>query len=159
MNDVQQTARSALKEVREMVTQMRGTRVEDEIFRVTQILKAAEIEYRIVGDPILKNTSLLSENVLSMCLKEAVTNIVKHSEATTCTITIESTRTNLVIKVKDNGIGMDKDNNRLRGNGLRGMMERLGFVNGSLEIISNDGTLLTISVPNVVKNQEKEMEL
>ncbi|WP_438349378.1 sensor histidine kinase [Paenibacillus sp. FA6] len=157
IDDVRQTARSALKEVREMVTQMRGTRVEDEVFRVSQILKAAEIEYSIEGDPILKNTSLLTENVLSMCLKEAVTNVVKHSEASSCTIFIESTRTDLVIKVKDNGIGMDKDNSRLRGNGLRGMMERLEFVNGTLEISSDHGTMLVIKVPNVIKNQDKEV--
>src|SRR5690606_14536112 len=76
--DVQQTARTALKEVREMVTQMRGTRLEEEMFRVEQILKAAEIESHIEGDPKLENTSLLTENVLSMCLKEAITNVVKH---------------------------------------------------------------------------------
>ncbi|AOZ93731.1 sensor histidine kinase [Paenibacillus crassostreae] len=158
INDVRQTARSALKEVREMVTEMRGTRVEDEIFRVSQILKAADIECVVEGDPLLKNTSLLIENVLSMCLKEAVTNVIKHSEATTCTISIESTRTGLVIKVKDNGIGMDNENSRVRGNGLRGMMERLEFVNGSLEIVSKakEGTLLIITVPNVVKNPKEE---
>ena len=31
-----------------MVTEMRGTRLEDEMFRVKQILKAAEIEF-IIG--------------------------------------------------------------------------------------------------------------
>jgi two-component system sensor histidine kinase DesK len=159
INDVRQTARSALKEVREMVTQMRGSRVEDEIFRVSQILKAAEIEYSIQGDPVLKNTTLLTENVLSMCLKEAVTNVVRHSEATSCTISIESTRTDLVIRIKDNGIGMDKDNSRLRGNGLRGMMERLEFVNGSLEIVSDDGITIVITVPNSTKKPEKEAEV
>ncbi|MHA0857349.1 sensor histidine kinase [Paenibacillus sp. CMAA1364] len=159
INDVRQTARSALKEVREMVTEMRGSRVEDEVFRVSQILKAAEIEYSIIGDPILKNTSLLTENVLSMCLKEAVTNVVKHSEATKCIIAIEPTGTDLVISVQDNGVGMDKGNNRIRGNGLRGMMERLEFVNGTLEIVSDNGTNLIITVPNVIKNMDERVEV
>jgi len=48
INDVRQTARTALKEVREMVTRMRGTRLADEIFRIRQILKAAQIE-RMAG--------------------------------------------------------------------------------------------------------------
>ena len=79
MNDVRQTARSALKEVREMVTEMRGIRLEDEISRIRQLLAAAEIEFEIEGNPKLTNTSLITENVVSMCIKEAVTNVVKHS--------------------------------------------------------------------------------
>lgn len=161
INDVRQTARTALKEVRELVTEMRGTRVEDEIYRISQILKAAEIEYSIEGDPQLKNTSLLTENVLSMCLKEAVTNVVKHSEASTCTISLESSLTDLAIRVKDNGIGIGIDELKrcYRGNGLKGMTERLEFVNGTLEIVSDKGTMLIITVPNVVKKPEKETGL
>ncbi|MCE5171877.1 sensor histidine kinase [Paenibacillus profundus] len=157
INDVRQTARSALKEVREMVTQMRGTRLEDEMFRIKQILKAAEIEFTLEGDQTLSNTSLLNENVLSMCLKEAVTNIVKHSNASSCSIVIEPSHTELSVKVKDNGIGIAGDSVYARGNGLRGMKERLEFVNGSMEIVSNNGTMIVIKVPNVFKQPEKEV--
>ncbi|GGG85440.1 sensor histidine kinase [Paenibacillus radicis (ex Gao et al. 2016)] len=152
IHDVQQTARTALKEVRELVTQMRGTRLEDEVHRVHQILKAAEIELAIEGDPKLANTSLLNENVLSMCLKEAVTNIVKHSEATACCVTIEPTRTDLALRVQDNGKGINATRSGFRnGNGLKGIKERLEFVNGNLEIVSTgQGTTLVIRVPNVV---------
>lgn len=156
INDVRQTARSALKEVREMVTEMRGTRLEDEILRIKQILKAAQIEFVLEGDPKLTNTSLLIENVLSMCLKEAVTNIVKHSGTSTCTITIEPSRTDLIVKVKDEGIGIGTESVCIKGNGLRGMRERLEFVNGSMEIVSDLGMMIIIKVPNVFKHLEGE---
>ncbi|MCG7409605.1 sensor histidine kinase [Paenibacillus sp. ACRRX] len=156
INDVRQTARSALKEVREMVTQMRGTRLEDEMFRIKQILKAAEIEFTMEGDEKLSNTSLLNENVLSMCLKEAVTNIVKHSSASTCSIMIQPSRTELCVKVQDNGIGIASESPYTRGNGLRGMKERLEFVNGCMEIYSDRGTTVIIKVPNVFKQPEEE---
>ncbi|WP_419878409.1 histidine kinase [Brevibacillus centrosporus] len=157
LEEIRQTARIALKEVREMVTQMRGTRLEDEVFRVRQITKAAEIDFVLEGDPNLQNTSLMTENVLSMCLKEAVTNVVRHSGATTCSVVIEPLRTDLLLKVKDNGIGMAEECAYLRGNGLRGMKERLEFVNGSMEIDSaQNGTTVTIKVPNVFKQSEKE---
>lgn len=156
INDVRQTARIALKEVREMVTEMRGTRLEDEMFRITQILKAAQIDFILEGDPKLTNTSLMTENVLSMCLKEAVTNIVKHSSASTCSIVIEPSRTELVVRVKDNGIGMGEESVYFRGNGLRGMKERLEFVNGSMEMISDAGTMIVIKVPNIFKPPERE---
>lgn len=156
INDVRQTARTALKEVREMITQMRGTRLEDEMFRIIQILKSAQIEFILEGNPRLTNTSLMVENVLSMCLKEAVTNIVKHSNASTCSILIEPSRTDLVIRVLDNGIGMSDDPYNSKGSGIRGMKERLEFVNGSMEIVSDNGTMIVIKVPNVVKKQETE---
>lgn len=150
MKDVQQTARTALKEVRELVTQMRGTRLEDEFVRVKQILDAAGIEARLEGDASLSNASLLTENVLSMCLKEAITNIVKHSAATSCLIRIEQTRAELSVTVSDNGVGLNGKDGYTRGNGLRGMRERLEFVNGTLDIQSDGGTTLVMKVPIAV---------
>lgn len=159
INDVRQTARIALKEVREIVTQMRGTKLVDEMFRIKQILKAAEIDLIVEGDTKLTNTSLINENVLSMCLKESITNIIKHSSATTCLISIEPSLSELVIKVGDNGIGMTKDCLILRGNGLRGMKERLEFINGSMEIFSDHGTVIVIKVPNDIIPPEREVRI
>lgn len=159
INDVRQTARIALKEVREIVTQMRGAKLVDEMFRIKQILKAAEIDLIVEGDTKLTNTSLINENVLSMCLKEAITNIIKHSSATTCSISIEPSLSDLVIKVGDNGIGMTKDCLILLGNGLRGMKERLEFINGSMEIFSDQGTVIVIKVPNAIIPPEREVRI
>ncbi len=158
LDDVRQTARRALTEVREMVTNMRGTRVEDEMFRIQQILKAAQIDFTLEGDPKLTETSLLNENVLGMCLKEAVNNVVKHSGATACSVIIESNRADLVVKVKDNGVGVSKANGYKAGNGLRGIKERLEFVNGSLDIAADCGMTITMRVPNVVKQPIMEGE-
>lgn len=160
LEEIRQTARIALKEVREMVNEMRGTRLEDELFRIRQITKAAEIDFVLVGDPNLEHTSSMTENVLSMCLKEAVTNVVRHSGAKTCTVVIEPTPTDLLLKVVDDGIGMPADYACKRGNGLRGMKERLEFVNGCMEISSEkSGTTVVIKVPNVFKQPEKEAGL
>ena len=45
LKDVHRSARMALNEVRKMVSKMRGIRLKEEIIRVKQILKAAEIEF------------------------------------------------------------------------------------------------------------------
>lgn len=156
LKEIRQTARIALKEVREMVTEMRGTRLEDEFFRIKQIFNAAQIELTLEGEPKLTNISLITENVVSMCLKEAVTNIVKHSNATSCQIRIQPSRKELVVCVKDNGIGLAAESAYVKGNGLRGMQERLEFVNGSMEIFTDEGTTIVIKVPNVLKRPEKE---
>ncbi len=157
IEDVSQTARSALKEVREMVTEMRGMRLEDALFRADQILKAAQIDFRILGEVKVSHTSLMNENVLSMCIMEAVTNVVKHSQAKRCIISIEPTLSELVVIVQDNGIGISKKYRESRGNGIRGMKERLEFVNGSFSISSEDGTSITIIVPNIVNQMKDEV--
>jgi two-component system sensor histidine kinase DesK len=91
-----------------------------------------------------------------MCLKEAVTNVVKHSGATQCTISIEESATGLTVRIKDNGSGMPSSASLRKGNGLRGMKERVEFVNGNMSIRSNKGTTITIRIPSVVKPSIKE---
>jgi two-component system sensor histidine kinase DesK len=101
------------------------------------------------GNAQLVNTPLLVENVVSMCLKEAVTNVVKHSHATSCKVLIHESPDELKIIVQDDGIGSEKLNS-FQGNGICGIRERLEFVNGSLEIQNLDGIILDIRVPNVI---------
>jgi two-component system, NarL family, sensor histidine kinase DesK len=157
LKDVQQTARTALNEVRKMVAEMRGIRVREELVHIKQILKAAEIEFIANEEEFsLNNVSLLSENILSMCLKEAVTNVVKHSSATECRITIKQSEEELIADVHDNGVGNIKEENFYRGSGLSGMRERLEFVNGTLEISSENGTTLLIKIPKVIKQIDRE---
>ncbi|RFU63708.1 sensor histidine kinase [Peribacillus glennii] len=156
LKDVQQTARTALNEVRKMVSQMRGVRLNEEMFHVKQILKAAGIKMEKEPDTSLANVSLFTENILSMCLKEAVTNVVKHSGATHCHISIEQSWDEISITVQDNGKGTLSQRDFVKGHGLIGMRERLEFVNGSLEIKAQEGTTLIITVPIDVKQAEKE---
>ena len=133
LQDIRQTASTALNEVRELVTDMRATKIEDELIRIRQILKAAEMELTIDVDPEFKNIPPLVENVLSMCLKEAVTNVVKHSYGTVCHLTFEKLSDELVIRVKDDGIGIPGAGYNLPGSGLKGIRERLEFVNGQFK--------------------------
>ncbi|HZG72966.1 MAG TPA: sensor histidine kinase [Chondromyces sp.] len=154
LKDVQQTARTALNEVRKMVSSMRGVRLKEEMILVKQILKAAQIEF--VHEPELKlpNVSLYLENILSMCMKEAVTNVVKHSQATSCYIDIEQTEKEVRLIVKDNGIGIEDSDCSGKGHGLLGIKERLEFVNGSLEIVQDHGTSIIMRVPNDAKQKD-----
>ncbi|MCM3568687.1 sensor histidine kinase [Neobacillus mesonae] len=158
LKDVQQTARTALSEVRKMVSSMRGIRLKDELQRVKQMLQAAQIHLEIEGDFSPKKISLLTENILSMCLKEAVNNVVKHSGADHCVITLNQTWKEVVMKVMDDGNFNKIDGALEDGNGLIGMRERLEFINGNLELYTNEGTTLIIKVPNDVKPGVKEGE-
>lgn len=152
LKDVQQTARTALSEVRKMVSSMRGIRLKDEILRVKQILNAAQINFLSEGEFILTNVSSLTENILSMCLKEAVNNVVKHSNASSCAISIKQSLKETVMTIRDDGVFKGEQEILAEGHGLIGMKERLEFINGSLELLTKEGTTLIIRVPNGVKS-------
>lgn len=151
IQDIRQISSTALKEVRVLVSGMRRVKLKDELLRVQQLLQAAEIDIEIAGDPNFPDMSPIVENVLVMCLKEAINNVVRHSYAKQCQITFERTEKEFIVKVKDNGIGIAQKGVNLPGNGLDGMKERLEFVNGKLSVKSDKGTQLKIAVPAVLK--------
>ena len=156
IKDIRQAARLALKEVRELVADMRAVRIEEELYRVEQILKAAQIKLRLNGDKREINMPTLAENVISMCLKEAVTNIVKHSKATICRINFYQSDDEFKMTIQDNGIGFKRSHELEGGNGLKGMQERIEFINGSLEIENGDGTTVILKIPLAITHQKGE---
>ncbi len=156
IKDIRQTASIALKEVRELVANIRSVSVSEELIRVKQMLDAAEIDVAISGDEVgnLKMPTL-SESVVAMCLKEAVNNIVKHSQAEHCLISITQTDNEVQLVVYDDGVGFNKELKHA-GNGLKGMQERLEFINGTLEINQkNTGTELIVHVPVAITHQKR----
>jgi len=151
--EIEQTSRAALRQVRELVSQMRAIRVTEELSEVQEILQAAGIAYHFQGDSELQDTPFLAQNIISMCLRESATNIVKHSRARNCFISISPTTENIKIMIKDDGIGMQHPNKS--GNGLTGMEERLALIDGTLSITNLNGAVLELIIP-IVQKKEKE---
>ncbi|MEG0383178.1 sensor histidine kinase [Solibacillus cecembensis] len=158
IKDIRQAASVALKEVRELVADMRAVRIEEELHRVEQILKAAQIKFRLNGDKNDIKMPVLAESVISMCLKEAVTNIIKHSEATICRISFYQSEDEFKMTIQDNGVGVDISKRLNGGNGLKGMQERIEFLNGVIDIECDQGTAIIIKVPLAITHQKGEME-
>lgn len=151
--EIEQTSRAALKQVRELVSQMRAIRVAEELTDVQEIFQAAGIAYHFQGDSELQDVPLLTQNMISMCLKEAATNVVKHSQARNCFITISLTLENIKIMIKDDGIGLA--NRYTGGNGIKGMEERLALIDGTITLTNVNGAVLEMVVP-LVQKKEKE---
>ncbi|MDR9852007.1 sensor histidine kinase [Paenibacillus sp. VCA1] len=148
--EIEQTSRAALRQVRELVSGMRTLTLTEELQASRRMLESAGIRLEAEGDFGDKEISGLVQNILGMCLKEAVTNIVKHSRADRCTIAMKRTESDIRLVVSDNGIGLE---GRIQsdGNGLKGMKERLSLIDGSLELRSSDGLTILIRVPVVVR--------
>ena len=156
IKDIRQTASIALKEVRELVANMRSVSISEELVRVKQILDAAEIDVTITGSDVSNlNIPTLSESVIAMCLKEAVNNVVKHSKAKHCLISITQSNNEVQLIVYDDGVGFNTELQHA-GNGLIGMRERLEFINGTLEINQKKiGTELVVHVPVAITHQKR----
>ena len=141
--EVEATARKALSEVREAVTGYRAEGLQVEVSRARHALTSAsvqlttDIEYFALP-PAIANT-------LSLVLREAITNVVRHSGATACHLELHRDGDLLTMKIEDNGSGKLG----IEGNGLRGMRERLAFVDGTLqrERCAEGGTRLTAQLP------------
>lgn len=155
LGDIRQAASMALKEVREMVSDMKKVKIEDELLHVQEILEVANIDLKLKGSLKLVEVPLILENTLSMCLKEVVNNIVKHSEAKKCIIKIEQSPKEITMIIYDDGKGFDYSTN-LQGNGIKGIEERVQFVNGSVSFSEMKGTTVTIKVPLVIVYKENE---
>ncbi|MET3574559.1 sensor histidine kinase [Bhargavaea ullalensis] len=156
MLDVRRTARTALKEVRDLVSGMRGTSLTEELQKTARMLEAAGIRLTIDGTTEQINPSPYIDDVLGMCLMEAVTNVVRHSGADTCMIRLEKNEMETRLTVADDGNGAREP--FVRGNGLRGMEERMEFVNGRLSIgpaKEGTGTELTVRIPNIIQNKNE----
>ena len=115
------------------------------------------IEVEFEADP-LDETSLTGEieATIYRIVQEALTNVVKHANATRVEVELERREGSIVACVTDNGVGFDPSNEPRGGSrrlGLRGMRERLALLGGRLEISSGkgEGTTLTAHIPVVEK--------
>ncbi|MDQ0416000.1 two-component system sensor histidine kinase DesK [Croceifilum oryzae] len=148
--DIQTTARSALKQVRELVSDLHIAKWEDEVNRSRQILGAAEIQFTSQEGGVTLTPFV--ENIFAMCLRELITNIVKHSKATTCRLQSGEEEGHFYLRVTDNGTGFSPEKQKAESHGLIGMRQRLSLVEGNLQIEStNKGTTITIQIPKVIK--------
>ncbi|MEK7019101.1 sensor histidine kinase [Bacillus sp. FSL R9-9410] len=154
--EITQTSRTALKQLRELISDMRMITVEEELEQIKAILQAANIELEVKQEANSSSLSPIEQNILGMCLREAVTNVVKHSKATVCIVSILESQGELILKVEDNGVGLEEQNHD--GNGIRGMKERIALIDGLVELDTiNPGTLLTVKVPIVIRTGKDEV--
>ena len=139
--EVEQVARKALGEVREAIRGYRSEGLAAEIDRARMILDAAGVALECeVKPPLFPPTE---ETVLSLIVREAVTNIVRHAQASHCRLDFQANDRGTALVVEDDGRG----GIRAEGNGLRGMRERVESIGGRLRIDSGQGTRLLIEIP------------
>ncbi|WP_406673441.1 histidine kinase [Nonomuraea sp. N2-4H] len=128
MAEVNALTRKALKEVRQAVRGLRELDLAAELNSVKSVLEAAGVRCE-VGLPHREMPDGVAP-VFAFAVREAVTNVLKHSTATFCDISFRFTADEAELTVRNDGVARRKAADL--GSGLAGLSERLAAVGGSM---------------------------
>ncbi len=141
MQDVGGIARGALAEVRHAILGMRTVGLDREIEQVTRALETAGVQVKSTGT--IPGLPAAHETVLSLVLREAATNIIRHAAARHCRLHLVSSEGACGLEIADDGCGYGGR----EGAGLRGMRDRIRTIGGMLELRDEAGTTLVVRLP------------
>lgn len=143
VEEAEKVARHALAEVRSAVTGIRATDLAAELASARLLLESSRVHLDYASPPIDLPGEI--ERGLSLVLREAVTNIARHADASSARIELLREHASVRMQISDNGRGGVTED----GNGIGGMRERVRAMGGVLAIESprGQGTRLRVVVP------------
>jgi two-component system NarL family sensor kinase len=105
-------------------------------------------------EPLPREPEQAAKVLVYRAAQEALTNLVRHAQASRVEMTLEARGDRVVLRIQDNGVGFDLDRlmsgpaNVSQGIGLRSIREQASSLGGKLEIESGaGGTRLELAVP------------
>ncbi|RSD10520.1 sensor histidine kinase [Amycolatopsis eburnea] len=129
IREIESLTRSALSDVRATVSEYREVSLSAELVGARAALRAAEIDADLPH--AVDNVRPELQNTFGYVLREAVTNVLRHSGAKQVKVRLGDTW----LEVEDDG----RATGVVAGNGLRGLSERLAAVGGALRTSARPG--------------------
>jgi two-component system sensor histidine kinase DesK len=142
IREVEHISRQALSDVRDAIRGYRSKGLVAELAQAKSTLETAGLTVQCDAATTVKIPAM-QESVLSLAVREAVTNVVRHAQAHTCRMRLEQQNGSCCLEIHDDGLGSSNG----EGNGLRGMRERVEMLGGTLSRSTESGTTLTITLP------------
>jgi two-component system sensor histidine kinase DesK len=149
VREVEETARTALGEVRSAVAGYRARGLDAELLNARRALSIADVNVETAVD--LPALPAEHEAALALALREAVTNVVRHANARNTTIHADATSDEVRLEICDDGRGASGPD----GSGLAGMRERVTALGGQVTrhtgAGSGDrpGTVVRVTLPRI----------
>src|SRR6516165_2015280 len=146
LGDIGRVSRQTLHDIREAVSGYRRPTLAIEVITARNALEAAGVALDDDAELTLRSGTFDpdAEAVLAWCLREAVTNVIRHSRARHCRIRLTERPGELSLEVTDDGRGLVGQDPKVpgvtdasggpRGSGLRGVSERLSAIGGRLSL-------------------------
>ncbi len=156
-----QKSESLLKDATDSITDMiwsfnaQDDSLENILFRLQNnfkiLFQEMQIDFKIDWKTTKTNQKInhnTKQNIY-LILKEILNNILKYSEASKVSITVNKDINNIIITVADNGKGFDLTKAKNKGNGLKNIQNRAIDFNGNINIDTAErkGTKVEITVP------------
>lgn len=125
---IAQLSRSSLAEVRSTVTRLRIPDFSGEIQASERALQTASVTAKLPDAERALSAVGVNSSLFSWVLREAVTNIVRHSQASFCEVRVSNTG----LEILDNGVGVPAE--YAAGSGIKGMKSRVESAGGTLVV-------------------------
>jgi two-component system sensor histidine kinase DesK len=145
MLQVRTLAHDSLREVRGVVAGYRAADLATELAGARSVLRAAGVEARVVGD--VPDLATPQAEALAWVVREAVTNVVRHSHAAACALRLDQEEGATALRVTNDGVRAVPREDAAGGpggSGLAGLRERLAAVGGTLAV-RHDGDRFTLT--------------
>ena len=160
LREIQSRVVETLEEIHRVVYELRPTVLDDlgliaaVQWHVENYLRPTGIEAHFETEGEERRLPLQVETALFRIVQEASTNIVRHAEAESASVTLEFNDSSIAIHIEDDGKGFDirevmSKREGGRGLGLLGMRERAEFLGGTCSLWSRPGfgTQFDIEIP------------
>ena len=142
LQEIQTISRTALQQVRHAVSDYKTRNLSSELINARIVLESLDIELHCQGCDITLPAAI--DTVLAMVLREAVTNILRHSRASRCGLTITIKDNNVLFIIRDNGKANGEPS---LGNGFKGMRERCQELGGQMQLLFHQGCEISVTLP------------
>jgi signal transduction histidine kinase len=154
VTDLGETVDRALTAARSIVVDMRSSGAERSLTEALETLLAdfeddTGIPAEVVHEAAVPALDAATMNELVGIVREALTNVRRHADATRVLVEIRGAGEILELRVVDNGRGFDPADLARGGFGLKGMVERAAAVGGAVTVESrpSDGTRVVVRLP------------
>jgi signal transduction histidine kinase len=123
-----------------------------------QLAKRSGLAVSVRGAEVQPRLPAAAETALFRIVQEALVNIVKHAQASECTVTMEADAEQATLTVADNGRGFDASGPVPLGHlGVVGMRERADAIGANLRVDSDPGagTRVIVQVPRAAPASDR----
>ncbi|MEE5988315.1 sensor histidine kinase [Ligilactobacillus equi] len=140
ISELREISKVSMSEVRLLVDNLKTRTLSEELSEITRMMDLSEIDFELdyqLGNKIIAPNQ---QSLLVMVVRELITNVIKHSQASSCKLNLFSTRGRIIVEITDNGKGF-KETTEAPLHSIRG---RIGKGVQGIKIIS-------VKTPTVVQ--------
>ncbi len=134
--------------LRETVQNMRPKQYSNRVLAIQEMINdfirdtGVNIDFKVLGSPVKLYPSVAL--TLYKNTQEAITNAVRHGKAKQIEVTLEYSEKDVVLSVRDHGIGCEEIT---QGMGMNGMEERVALLGGQLQLSTEKGFEVKTIIP------------